>query len=139
MYQKNPAPSVVTTILISYFTREIINLRYYILHAEKFLKCDCLKPVVFEPISKYFHIKITVSFMVTEILLFLCSAANNARPLLNECACLSHARARERTWEWVANSIGKSKRQNGGRFKIRGVCLQFAGISGNKTAKIAPV
>ena len=48
----------------------------------------------------------------------------------NECACLSHAR------EWVAISIEKSKRQNGSRFKFRGICFHFAGIRRNKTAKV---
>ena len=46
----------------------------------------------------------------------------------NECACLSHARAIERAWERVAISIEKSERQNGGRFKFRGICFHFAGI-----------
>ena len=46
----------------------------------------------------------------------------------NECTCLSHARAIEREWEWVAISIEKSKRQNGDRFKFRGICFHFAGI-----------
>ena len=47
----------------------------------------------------------------------------------NECACLSHARA---IWARVGMgciiSIETSKRQNGGRFKFRGVCFYFAGI-----------
>ena len=36
----------------------------------------------------------------------------------NECACLSHARAIERAWEWVCISIQKTKRQNGGRLNF---------------------
>ena len=39
-------------------TRMISDL---ILQAKKFLKCDWLRPVVFEPNLKYLHVKITVS------------------------------------------------------------------------------
>ena len=49
----------------------------------------------------------------------------------NECACLSHARAIERGWEWDCISILK---QNGGRFKFRGICLHFAGIRRKKNS-----
>jgi len=34
----------------------------FILQAEKFLKCDWLRPVVFKPNLKYLRVKITASF-----------------------------------------------------------------------------
>ena len=47
----------------------------------------------------------------------------------NACACLSHARA---IWARVGTghtiSIETNERQNGGRFKFRGVCFHFPGI-----------
>ena len=47
----------------------------------------------------------------------------------NECACSSHARAiLARVGMGSIISIGTSKRQNGGRFKFRGICFQLAGI-----------
>ena len=47
----------------------------------------------------------------------------------NECACSSHARAiLARVGMGCIISIGTSKRQNGGRFKFRGICFQLAGI-----------
>ena len=46
-----------------------------------------------------------------------------------ECACLSHARAiLARVGMDYTISIEISKRQNGGRFKFRGVCFHFPGI-----------
>ena len=50
-------------------TRVASSLTGLILQAEKFLKCDWLRPVVFHPNLKYLHVKITVS-MVTEMILF---------------------------------------------------------------------
>ena len=58
---------------------------------------------------------------------------HGSRPLAtqrsNTCACLSHARA---IWARVGMgytiSIETNERQNGGRFKFRGVCLHFPGI-----------
>ena len=47
-----------------------------------------------------------------------------------ECACLGHARAIERAWEWLASF------PSGGRFKFRRIRFHFAGIGGNKTAKV---
>ena len=38
---------------------EIIPLSYFILQADKFLKYDWLRPVVFKPNLKYLHVKIT--------------------------------------------------------------------------------
>ena len=46
-----------------------------------------------------------------------------------ECACLSHARAiLARVGMDYTISIEISERQNGGRFKFRGVCFHFPGI-----------
>ena len=42
--------------------REIILVPTFILQAEKFPKCDWLRPVVFEPNLKYLHVKTTASF-----------------------------------------------------------------------------
>jgi len=47
------------------FTCEKITIAMvtlFILQAEKFLKCDWLRPVVFKPNLKYLHVKITASF-----------------------------------------------------------------------------
>ena len=38
------------------------SITRFILQAEKFLKCDWLSPIVFEPNLKYLHVKITASF-----------------------------------------------------------------------------
>ena len=47
----------------------------------------------------------------------------------NECSCSSHARAiLARVGMGCIISIETSKRQNGGRFKFRGICFQLAGI-----------
>ena len=47
----------------------------------------------------------------------------------NECACSSHARAiLARVGMGCTISIETSKRQNGGRFKFRGICFQLAGL-----------
>ena len=47
----------------------------------------------------------------------------------NECACSSHARAiLARVGMGCTISIETSKRQNGGRFKFRGIGFQLAGI-----------
>ena len=47
----------------------------------------------------------------------------------NECACVSHARTiLARVGMDYTISIEISKPQNGGRFKLRGVCFHFPGI-----------
>ena len=47
----------------------------------------------------------------------------------NECACVSHARTiLARVGMDYTISIEISKRQNGGRFKFRGVCFHLPGI-----------
>ena len=55
----------------------------------------------------------------------------------NECACSSLARAvLARVGMGCTISIETSKRQNGGRFKFRGICFQLAGIRRKQTAKV---
>ena len=43
------------------FLSQLRRILCVILQAEKFLKCDWLRPVAFEPNLKYLHVKITAS------------------------------------------------------------------------------